>query len=546
MAARTRRPHTTLKAAGALLLGCLLGAPAAHAQLPQGYLVWTKGTAGDATSRKLYRLTLPEKADERMLTAGEDVEPQISPDGKWVAYAKAKFPGGSDYHDFKLWKLYVVSIHGAGEGRREIKIDDDGAWPSWSKSGALFYNQADGTHSRVMRVELDERGLVTRKQTYLATRDAFGGYGEVNEAAIAPDETWFAARTRGNETQNGVSAFTTSPPGAVLLARAGDIGCMPRVAPGGGFGIIAGAGAGIRWGHGPQVMNRKEDQLLIPARSPDHLAYHPGISTDERWVMAAQGTDPDHNSGRYDIAIYALDAATMTVSGEQALSAAGFNGWPHVWVGLPSAPPPPRPEVGEFYASSYTVTPGEAVTLTWNSFGADQILLDDAAVAADGTKQLAPTATATHTLLVRSSLVTATDTRSLTIAVNDPPQSVAVELFTAEPERIEQGRSTVLRWQVRNATTLDLDGTRAAPLESREVSPLATTTYVLTARGAGGPVQATVTVTVEAQKSGLLPDRGGFTCTAGGRATGAGLACACALAALLALRTATTRRRRRR
>ena len=70
-----------------------------------------------------------------------------------MAYAKAKFPGGSDYHDPKLWKVYLVSIHGAGEGRREIKIDDDGAWPSWSQSGALHYNQADGTHTRLMRVE---------------------------------------------------------------------------------------------------------------------------------------------------------------------------------------------------------------------------------------------------------------------------------------------------------------------------------------------------------------------------------------------------------
>jgi hypothetical protein len=527
-----------------LALGALAAiARPAHAQLPQGYLVWSKGAAGDPGSRKLYRLTLPEKTDEKALTTGEDVEPQVSPDGRWVAYAKAKFPGGSDYHDFKLWKVYLVSIHGAAEGRRELKIDDDGAWPTWSKSGALFYNQADGTHSRVVRVELDERGRVTAKRTFVTTRDAFGGYGEVNEAAIAPDESWFAARTRGNETQNGVSAFTTSPPAAVLLARAGDIGCMPRVAPSGTFGVIAGAGAGIRWGHGPQVMGRKEDQLLIPARSPDHLAYHPGISTDERWVLAAQGTDPDHNGGRYDISMYALDPATMTIGAEQPLTSAGFNGWPHVWVGTPSAPPPPRPEIAELWASSYTVAPNEAVTLTWATFGADQVTLDGAAVSPEGTMMVAPAVTATYTLLAKSSVVGASDTRALTITVNAQPQPVGIDLFAAEPDRIEKGRSTTLRWQVRNATTLELGGERVSPMESREVSPLETTTYLLTARGAGGPVEAKVTVLVEAQRSGLLPDRGGFTCAAGGAAPPAGLVL---FGAALALRTVTTRSRRRR
>jgi hypothetical protein len=167
----------------------LVAVPATARALPQGYLVWSKGTADDPSTRTIHRLTLPDRTDERALTAGEDVEPQISPDGRWVAYAKAKFPGGTDYHNPALWKVYLVSIHGTGDGRKEIKIDDDGAWPSWSKSGALFYNQADGTHSRLVRVELDDRGRVSRRQDFLTTKDLFGGFAEVNEASIAPDES---------------------------------------------------------------------------------------------------------------------------------------------------------------------------------------------------------------------------------------------------------------------------------------------------------------------------------------------------------------------
>jgi len=164
--------------------------------------------------------------DQQTLTSGEDVEARISPDGQWVAYAKAKFPGGSDYHDFTLWRPTIVSIYGADAGRKEIKIDDDGAWPSWGRNGVLFYNQADGTQSRIVRVELDEHGLVVRRQVWLTTKDVFPQYAELNECFVAPDESWFAGRTRGGATQNGVSAFVVTPLQSSLLAQSGSIGCM--------------------------------------------------------------------------------------------------------------------------------------------------------------------------------------------------------------------------------------------------------------------------------------------------------------------------------
>ena len=164
-----RRILLAAVASGLMSLGIV--APA-RAALPTGYLVWSQGTADDPASRKILRMTLPGRTDRQPLTAGEDIQPQISPDGKWVAYAKAKFPGGSDYHDVKLWRVYVVSIHGVGQGRREIKIDDDGAWPSWSQSGALFYNQADGTHSRLVRVDIDDRGRVIGRRTVALTTGA--------------------------------------------------------------------------------------------------------------------------------------------------------------------------------------------------------------------------------------------------------------------------------------------------------------------------------------------------------------------------------------
>ena len=497
-----------------VLLGLLLAPTAAYAQLPQGYLVWSRGTPGDPASRKIYRMTMPDLEDQHALTLGEDVEPRISPDGKWVAYAKAKYPGGSDYHDFTLWQPYVVSIYGADAGRKEIKIDESGAWPSWGQNGALFYNQADGTQSQIMRVELDERGMAVSKQVWLVTKTVFSQYAELNECFIAPDETWFAGRTRGSATQNGVSAFVATPPQSYLLAQSGSIGCMPFVAPSGAFAIIAGADLGIRWGAGPFSANRQIDQLLIPPLSAGYLAYHPGISSDEKWVLDAQGTDTDHNAGRYDLYIHPLDTASMTAGAGQALTSDGFNGWPHLWVGMPTPPPPPQPAIDDFYPSSYTVAPGETVTLTWSTFGADLVSLDGAPVPADGTLDVSPAVSTAYTLSAQSSLVSDSDTRTLSIVVNPTPLPVSIDSFAANPPRITKGQSAVLSWQVSNATTLDLDGERVEPSGSRDVSPPTATTYRLTALGLGGPVQAQVTVVVD---SGLLADRGGFVCALGSR-----------------------------
>jgi hypothetical protein len=234
----------------------------------------------------------------------------------------------------------------------------------------------------------------------------------------------------------------------------------------------------------------------------------------------------------------------MAGGSEQVLATGGFNGWPDLWVGTPGPAPPPRPEVGEFYAGSYTVAPGDSVTLSWSTFGADQVTLDGATVAAEGSQPVQPGASSRYTLSAGSSLVAASDTRTVTITVNETPQPVAIVAFVASSTRIEKGQSTTLTWQVANATTLDLDGERAAPSDSREVTPLQTTRYVLNARGHAGPIEATVTVTVDAQSSGLLPDRGGFRCAVDG--VGAASAGAPSLLLLAAGLLAVVRRARRR
>jgi len=62
---------------------------------------------------------------------------------------------------------------------------------------------------------------------------------------------------------------------------------------------------------------------------------------------------------------------------------------------------------------------------------------------------------------------------------------------------VEKGEPTTLSWQTTNATDVSIDGIGAVQASgSQQVTPADSTTYTLTAKGAGGSQQATARVTV--------------------------------------------------
>ena len=71
--------------------------------------------------------------------------------------------------------------------------------------------------------------------------------------------------------------------------------------------------------------------------------------------------------------------------------------------------------------------------------------------------------------------------------------------LTANPNTVDMGQATTLTWQTTDATTVSIDGIGTVPASgSQQVTPTATTTYHLTATGAGGTQDATASVTVNA------------------------------------------------
>jgi hypothetical protein len=135
-----------------------------------------------------------------------------------------------------------------------------------------------------------------------------------------------------------------------------------------------------------------------------------------------------------------------------------------------------------------------------------------ASTAVSGTMTLSPTATTTYTLTATNS--TGTATALVTVTVTEPSLPT-ISSFSASPTGISLGGISTLSWATSNATTITIaPGTFASTSASgtTNVSPEATTTYVLTATNAAGSVTASATVTINTP---TVPTISSFTASPG-------------------------------
>ena len=78
-----------------------------------------------------------------------------------------------------------------------------------------------------------------------------------------------------------------------------------------------------------------------------------------------------------------------------------------------------------------------------------------------------------------------------------PPPPAPTASISVSPSSIQAGQSASLTWQTSNATDVSIDGIGAVqPNGSQSVSPTDSTTYHLTAKGAGGTQEATARLTI--------------------------------------------------
>ncbi len=78
-----------------------------------------------------------------------------------------------------------------------------------------------------------------------------------------------------------------------------------------------------------------------------------------------------------------------------------------------------------------------------------------------------------------------------------PPPASPTAAISVSPDTIQKGQSATLSWQTSNATDVSIDGIGAVQATgSQSVSPTASMTYHLVAKGAGGSQDASTRLTV--------------------------------------------------
>ena len=148
-------------------------------------------------------------------------------------------------------------------------------------------------------------------------------------------------------------------------------------------------------------------------------------------------------------------------------------------------------------ANPATVKAGESATLTWTTAHADSVTIDQGigTVAGSGSTTVVPTQTTTYTITATGPGGTLTSTATVTVTHPAPTVTLSVD-----PANIQAGQSAVLSWISANADSVTIDQGIGSVAQngSLAVSPSRTTTYAITATGAGGTATAGATLTVNA------------------------------------------------
>ncbi len=113
------------------------------------------------------------------------------------------------------------------------------------------------------------------------------------------------------------------------------------------------------------------------------------------------------------------------------------------------------------------------------------------------------------TALLAASFALAGCSKKVAKTVPPPPPAAPAPTATlaASPAAVTAGQSATLTWHTQNAGTVTIDGLGTVPASgSRSVTPGASTTYSLMAKGPGGSADASARVTVNPAPVAAMPE----------------------------------------
>ena len=157
----------------------------------------------------------------------------------------------------------------------------------------------------------------------------------------------------------------------------------------------------------------------------------------------------------------------------------------------------PSCSIDSFTANPSTIASGSSSTLNWSTTNCASVTISNLGynVPTVGSQLVYPTQTTTYTLKAYDSNG-GNQTRSVTITVRQNTQTCSIDNFTADPQSINSGGSSILNWKTTNCISVSLDYAEIQTSGSKEVHPTQTTTYTLRANSTNEATQTRTTTVI--------------------------------------------------
>ncbi|NND64538.1 MAG: hypothetical protein HKM24_01120, partial [Gammaproteobacteria bacterium] len=219
------------------------------------------------------------------------------------------------------------------------------------------------------------------------------------------------------------------------------------------------------------------DKLVDLGGGPDHNAF---------WLLPYD-TGKTPNPARQDT--YTLyDEVIVSLNDIAAPGFAVGGGDPAPTVALNASPT--TIDEGASSTLSWTVANATSCTASGNWSGAKST--------SGGSEVVTPLVTSTYALSCTGTGGTTVD--DVTVMVNTVGTPAPTVSLTATPSTIDQGNASVISWTTTNANSCSASGAWSGSKDAKggneSVSPMTTSTYILTCTGAGGSIADSVSVTV--------------------------------------------------
>lgn len=228
--------------------------------------------------------------------------------------------------------------------------------------------------------------------------------------------------------------------------------------------------------------------------TPDFLTKSGDPSTLDWFVTNASSVSI--NQGVGTVGVYGSKEVKPEATTTYALTATNSAGSTTMEVTV-TVSSSGKPVISRFTASPPYITTGKSSTLQWAVAGATAITIDQGigTVQASGTQTVSPGATTVYTLTATNNNGPTTATATVNFSTVTLP---VIASFEVNPSTIPMGNNAILTWDVTGANQIEINnGIGSVPTSgSRDVSPTATTNYIITATNEGGSVTDNVTLSI--------------------------------------------------